>query len=95
MDVTEYWAPEIDWSRFVQGAVSDPMWRSFKDLVTLCHCVEHWRELLRSLRLTRAPAAYYTPETRHARKKRLDEWKRPITECENHMHRSAHLADEK
>ena len=27
------------------------------------------------------------------RKKRDDEWKRPITECENHMHRAAYLAN--
>jgi hypothetical protein len=63
MDVLEYWSPLIDWSRFAQGAVSDPMWRSFKDLVLLCHCAEHWREILRSLRLTRALQPYYTPET--------------------------------
>jgi len=32
---------------------------------------------------------------RHYRKKRLDAWKRPINEAENHMHRAAHLADDK
>jgi hypothetical protein len=95
MDVLEYWSPAIDWSHFAQGAVSDPMWRSFKDLILLCHCVEHWRETRRSLRLTRPPQPFYTPETRYARKKRQDEWKRPIMDCETHMHRAAYLADEK
>jgi hypothetical protein len=95
MDVLEYWSPTIDWSRFAQGTVSDRMWRSSKDLILLCHCAEHWRETLHSLRLTRPPQPYYTPETRHARKKREDEWKRPIRECETHMHRAAHLADDK
>ncbi|SDS18984.1 hypothetical protein [Bradyrhizobium canariense] len=95
MDVLEYWAPRIDWSRFAQGAVSDRMWRAFKDLVMLCHSVEHWREVHRSLQMTRPPQPYYMPESRHYRKKRLDEWKRPITQSENHMHRAAHLADEK
>jgi hypothetical protein len=95
MDVLEYWSPAIDWSRFAQGAVSDPMWRSFKGLVRLCHCVEHWREARRSLRLTRAPQPFYTPETRYARRKREDEWKQPIRECETHMHRAAYLADER
>jgi hypothetical protein len=95
MDVIEYWAPRIDWSRFSQGAVSDRMWNAFKDLVQLCYCVEHWRELFRSQSLTRAPQPYYTPESRHMRKKRLDEWKRPIKGSENHMHRAAYLADSK
>lgn len=95
MDVLEYWSPDIDWSRFSQGSVSDQMWRSFKDLVLLCHCVEHWRETRRSLRLTRAPQPFYTPETSYARRKRQDEWKRPIRDSENHMHRAAYLAEEK
>jgi hypothetical protein len=95
VDVLEYLSPSIDWRRFAQGAVSDPMWRNFKDLVLLCHCVEHWRETLRFLSFTRPPQPSYTPESRHYRKKRLDEWTRPINESENHMHRAAHLADEK
>ena len=92
MDVIEYWAPPIDWSRFTQGAVSDRIWRAFKNLVILCHCVEHWREERRSLRMTRQPLPLY-PESPYMRKKRDDEWKRPITECENRMHRAAYLAD--
>lgn len=95
MDVLEYWRPKIDWTRFDQGAVSDQMWSPFGQLVQLCHCVEHWRENHRSLSLSRPPAPYYTPESRHYRKKRLDEWKRPIQAAENHMHRAAHLADDK
>jgi hypothetical protein len=95
MDVLEYWHPTIDWTRFDQGDVSDQMWTAFRHLIQLCHCVEHWRESHRALSLTRPPAPLYTPESRHYRKKRLDEWKRPSQAAENHMHRAAHLADDK
>jgi hypothetical protein len=95
MDVLEHWTPTINWGGFAQSGMSDRMWKAFKDLVQLCHCFEHWREAHRALSLTRAPAPYYKPETRHAKQKRIDEWKRPIREAEGHMHRAAHLADEK
>jgi hypothetical protein len=94
MDVLEFWSPTIDWSRFAQGAVSDRMWRAFKDLVKLCHCVEHWREDHRALARTRSPKPLY-PESVYMRKKRFDEWKQPQTISENHMHRAANLAIEK
>ena len=86
MDVLDYWGPTIDWTRFDQGDVSDQMWTAFRQLVQPCHCVEHWRESHRALSLTRPPSPLYTPESRHYRKKRLDEWKRPIQGAENHMH---------
>jgi hypothetical protein len=94
MDVLKYWVPTIDWSRFTQGAVSDGMWRAFTDLVTLCHCEQHWREVRDALRLTRSPRPLHR-ESPHMRQKRLDEWKRPITDYENRMHRAAYLAVEK
>jgi hypothetical protein len=95
MDVLKYWSPTIDWNCFAQGAVSDRMWSGFKDLVILCHCVEHWREAVHSHRMSRPRAPLHTPETPYRRKKRLDEWRQPIRECDTHMHRAAHLADEK
>jgi hypothetical protein len=44
MDTHASWSPSIDWTRFAQGTVSDAMWHAFLDLVSLCHCVEHWRQ---------------------------------------------------
>jgi hypothetical protein len=46
MNTFDSWSPSIDWTRFAQGTVSDPMWHAFLDLVRLCHCVEHWREAM-------------------------------------------------
>jgi hypothetical protein len=86
--------PPINWSHFAQGPVSDPMWHAFKQLVTLCHCVEHWRTVRDSHRLTRAPKPLY-PETPYMRKELQDEWKQPAIDSENRMHRAANLADEK
>jgi hypothetical protein len=94
MDVLQYWSPTIDWNLFAQGAVSDPMWRAFKELVTLCHCVEHWHKDRRGLQMTRAPRSLY-PESSHAKKKSLDERKRAIDVSDNRIHRAAHLANEK
>jgi hypothetical protein len=79
MNVSKSWSPSIDWSRFAQGTVSHSMWQAFKDLVTLCHRVEYWRDAAYSLRMTTQP----------------DQWQQLITEYENKMHRDAHLANEK
>jgi hypothetical protein len=70
------------------------MWHAFTDLVQLCHCVEHWRETARSLRMTR-PAEPLFPESIHMRKQRVDEWRQGIADCVDRMHRAAHLADDK
>ena len=93
MDTPASWSPSIDWTRFAQGTVSDPMWRTFLDLVNLCHCVEHWREASRSIRMTRPAKPVFYQESSH--KKLIDEWKQGITDCENKRHRAAHLADDK
>jgi hypothetical protein len=85
--------PPIDWSRFAQGSVSDPMWQSFMGLVKLCHCVEHWRNSSQSARRTRRPKPLY-PESPHMRRKNQDEWDQPMKEDENRMHRAANLACE-
>jgi hypothetical protein len=95
MNAAASWSPSIDWNRFSQGTVSNPMWHAFTDLVKLCHCVEHWREAARSLRMTTRPAKPLYPESIHMRKQRVDEWRQRITDCEGRMHRSAHLADDK
>jgi hypothetical protein len=67
------------------------MWHAFTDLVKLCHCVEHRREAARSLRMTRPAKPLYLD----MRKQRTDEWRQGITDCEDRMHRAAHLADDK
>lgn len=95
MDVLEHWMPSIDWSRFNQGPLSDGMWSAFKNLVALCHAAEYWRDAVRANRLTPQPRPMYTPESRHMRRKRLDEWRRPLRQSETHLHRAAFLADEK
>jgi hypothetical protein len=88
------WSPAIDSSRFVQGAISDPMWQNFRGLVVLCHYVEHWRETAHSLRTTTRPPASIYKESNYVRNKRVDDWKRPIEEYEARMRRDAYLADE-
>jgi hypothetical protein len=93
MDTPASWSPSIDWTRFAQDTVSDPMWHAFLELVSLCHCVEHWREASRSIRMTRPARPVFYQESSH--KKLVDEWKQGITDCENKMHRAAHLADNK
>jgi hypothetical protein len=94
MNAPTSWSPSIDWNRFAQGTVSNPMWHAFTDLVQLCHCVEHWREAARSLRMTRPTKPLY-PESIHMRKQRVDEWRQGITDGVDRMHRAAHLADDK
>ena len=93
MDTPASWSPSIDWTRFAQGAVSDHMWHAFLDLVRLCHCVEHWREAARSLRMTRPAKPIFYQESSY--KKLIDEWRQGIADCENKRHRAAHLADDK
>jgi hypothetical protein len=44
MNTFDSWSPSIDWTRFAQGPVSDPMWHAFREVVRLCHCYEHWRQ---------------------------------------------------
>jgi hypothetical protein len=94
MNILASWSPSIDWNRFAQGTVSNPMWHAFTDLVKLCHYVEHWREAARSLRMTRPAKPLYT-ESIHMKKQSVDEWRQGITDCEDRMHRAAHLADDK
>ena len=93
MDTPAFWSPSIDWTRFAQGTVSDPMWYAFLDLVSLCHCAEHWREAARSLRMTRPAKPIFYQESSY--KKLINEWRQGITDCENKRHRAAHLADDK
>jgi hypothetical protein len=93
MDTPASWSPLIDWTRFAQGTLSDPMWHAFLDLVSLCHCVEHWREAARSLRMTRPAKTLFYQESSY--KKLVEEWKHGITDCESKRHGAAHLADDK
>jgi hypothetical protein len=93
MDTPASWSPSIDWNRFAQGAVSAPMWHAFTDLVKLCHYIEHWREAARSLRMTRPAKPAFYQESSY--KKLINEWRQGIADCEDRMHRAAHLADDK
>jgi hypothetical protein len=88
--------PAIDWSRFVQGPVSDSMWLSFMSLVQLCRCVEHWHNTARTLRAaTRPRQPDYKPATSYAIRKLRNEWEKPIKDYEARMHRASYLANEK
>jgi hypothetical protein len=93
MNAPTSWSPSIDWNRFAQGTVSDPMWHAFLDLVSLCHCVEHWREAAHSLRTTRPAKPPFYQESSY--KKLINEWKQGITDCDSKRHCAAHLADDK
>jgi hypothetical protein len=94
MDVLEYWRPHIDWSRFDQGAIPDEIWERFKELVQLCHAYHYWQEATRAQRAARPPRPLYE-ESAYKRRKRQQEWKRQIDQCEGHMYRAAYLAAEK
>ena len=94
MDTPAFWSPSIDWTRFAQGPVSDHMWHAFLDLVKLCHCVEHWREAARSLRMTTRPSKpLFYQESSY--QKVVNDWRQEIADCESKKHRAAHLADDK
>jgi hypothetical protein len=93
MDTPASWSPSIDWTRFAQGSVSDHTWHAFLDLVQLCHCVEHWREAARSLRMTRPSKPLFYQESSY--KKLVNEWRQGITDYESKRHHAAHLADDK
>jgi hypothetical protein len=94
MDVLEYWHPAVNWSRFAQGAVSERIWRSFSQLVQLCHAHEHWKRAAQQIRLSPPGAPIYGSESKYQRNKRRDEWKREIQSAEGHMHRAGFLAAE-
>ena len=94
MDAIRQWSPAIDWSRFAQGDISDPMWHGFRGLVVLCHEVKYRGETSRSLRLTK-PFRPLDPESPAMKKKRLDQWKQPIKDSDAKMHRAAYLASAK
>jgi hypothetical protein len=92
MDIFEG-MPPIDWSRFAQGSVSNPMWQSFTGLVKLCHCVEHWRNSAQSARYTRRPKPLY-PQSPHMKRENQAEWDEAAEDYEARMRRAAHLAGE-
>lgn len=52
MDVLEFWRPNIDWTSFDQGSISDAMWNHFRNVVMLCHTCEHWKAAANATRLT-------------------------------------------
>jgi hypothetical protein len=93
MDVLEYWSPNIVWSGFQQGAVSERMWGYFCQLVQLCHAHGHWQKAVQQIRGA-PPHASPWPETKHQRNKRRHEWKRKIESAEGHMHRAAFTLQE-
>src|ERR1700730_18341974 len=88
------WSPIIDWSRFEQGAISDKVWASFKQLVQFCHAFCHWEQDGQNKRAS--PPRHYTfpPEDKRQFKKRRDQWDSDIRQSETYMHRAGYLADE-
>jgi hypothetical protein len=84
-------APQIDWTKFDRGAISEKMWSSFKALVQLCHAFQHWQKAAHDERLP-GPPRPFGPETKYQSKKRGDAWKRDIERLEGHRNRAGFLA---
>ena len=93
MEPLRYWHPQIDKSRFHQGAISDEMWVKFEQLVQLCHAYRHWQQV--SLKKRFSAPEQVEQGSKYSRKKRQDEWKKEIHQSERHMHDSALLAANK
>jgi hypothetical protein len=93
MEPFRHWHPQIDESRFHQGAISDEMWLKFEELVQLCHAYRHWQEVCLKKRFP--PPDRVEQESKYSRKKRHDEWKREIHRIERHMYDAALLAADK
>jgi hypothetical protein len=93
MEPLRLWHPQIDKSRFHQGAISDEMWVKFEQLVRLCHVYRHWQQVCLKKRFP--PRDQVEGESKYSRKKRHDEWKREIYQSERHMDDAALLAADK
>ena len=93
MDVLEYWRPDIAWSDFDQGPISDEVWDRFKQVVQLCHAFCHWEEDAQHKRLSPPKQYLFPPEDKRQFKKRQDEWKADIRRSESHRNRARYLAD--
>jgi hypothetical protein len=93
MEPLRRWHPQIDKSRFHQGAISDEMWVKFEQLVQLCHAYRHWQQV--SLKKRFSPPEQVEQGSKYSRKKRQDEWKREIHQSERHMFDAALLAADK
>ena len=89
MDGLGEWEPTISWGNFKQGAVSDDMWRSFKQVVRLCHASCHWEQEKRKLRT--APKKWSHESTRNFNQRR-EGWRDEFRRCEGHMNRAQSLA---
>jgi hypothetical protein len=94
MDVLEYWNPNIDWSKFDQGSITDDIWKHFKELVQLCHAFRHWEEATTDIRLSPPRQWEWPPESARQFKKRQDQWKAEVRRREGHMNRAGFLADQ-
>jgi hypothetical protein len=93
-DVLLDWHPNIDWSAFKQGAVSERMWDHFCRLIRLCHAHAHWQQVTQAKKMKPLSEALYGRESRYQRDKRRHERKRDIEGAERHMHRAGFLAAE-
>jgi hypothetical protein len=91
MDVLEYWQPNIDWSRFEQGAIPADAWGFFKRVVQLSHSAQHWSTAVANRRREQVSRPIY-PESAYMRRKHVAERRSEITGLETHQHRAAYLA---
>jgi hypothetical protein len=94
MDVLDYWHPQIDWSRFRRGAISNEMWTHFQQFVQLCHAYRHWQHVTVKMRVP-PPRPSIDAESEYVRKKHRNEWKNEVHRSEGHLYRAAHLAADK
>ena len=91
-DVLSRWSPVIDWGRFEQRAISDEMWRYFKQLVQLCHAFRHWEEEIQNKKASPPRHFEFPPENEREYKNRRNQWNTDIRQNETYMHRAGHLA---
>jgi hypothetical protein len=92
MNVLEYWSPTIVWDNFDQGAISDPVWSKFRQIVQLCHAYRHWDDDLRSKQLS--PPKHYVGlvESHRQFKRRQDDWQSELSRSVTNQGRAKYLA---
>jgi hypothetical protein len=91
MEPLRHWHPQIDESRFHQGAISGEMWTYFEQFVQLCHAYRHWQQVSLKMRFP-PPRQFDDLESKYSRKKHRDEWKSEVHRSEGHMYGAARLA---
>lgn len=82
MDVLQYWRPNLDQERLIQGRLSADFWHCFFDLIELSHAIRHWTN-------------ERNEANRKASRIKKGGWQAAAAKAETHEMRARHLAAEK